>query len=84
MGTGLWAKGPEDVGCGMVLKIAYPSDVKTDEERAAYRREFFAAGRKRFITYKSQYMKTAEGRAEWKRMEAEARAAEEELERYGL
>lgn len=68
----------------MVLKIAYPPEVKTDEERAAYRKQFFAAGRKRFITYKSQYMKTAEVRAEWERMEAEARLAEEELERHGL
>lgn len=84
MGMGFGAKAPEDVGCGMVLKIAYPPDAKTDKERAAYRKEFFQRGRKRYISYKSEFMKTPEGRAEWARMEEDARAAEEELVRHGL
>ncbi|MDP2902442.1 MAG: hypothetical protein Q8N96_04985 [Methylovulum sp.] len=68
----------------MALKIVYPVDVKTEEERAAYRKEFFACGRKRYVLTKSSMMKTPEGRAEWARFEREMREAEEELLQAGL
>lgn len=65
----------------MVLKIGYPPEVKTEEQRAAFLKDFFARGRKRYLVRRSSFMATPEGRAEWARMEREAREAEMELER---
>lgn len=68
----------------MSLKIDYPPEVKTEAERAAHRKEFFARGRKRYVMTKASFMTTPEGRAEWARMEREAREAERALEQAGL